>query len=154
MLMSQAAMAASSIGLPRLGVSAREASVISISADNDAAEKIANLDVNMLDLPIASDAPTGDRVVVLIGKGQDGRRFRQLAARGDEFGAGRLHIARFIPRPALQRGWAAVPAPRHSETGEGLAQPRFLKCRLRPPLPPPAIHHYLLLPPSPGLTTP
>src|SRR4030081_1240052 len=74
MLMSQAAMAASSIGLPRLGVSANEASVI--RADSNEAEKIANLDVNILDLPIVYDAPTGDRVVVLIGKGQDGRRFR------------------------------------------------------------------------------
>src|ERR1700692_532541 len=90
MLMSQAAMAASSIGLPRLGVSANEAPVI--IADNKEAEKIAHLDVNMLDLPIASDAPTGDRVIVLIGKAQDRRRFRQFAACGDEFGAGRLYI--------------------------------------------------------------
>src|SRR5450755_974041 len=149
MLMSQAAMAASSIGLPRLGVSANEASVI--IADNNAAEKIAHLAVNMLDLPIASDAPTGDRVVVLVGKGQDRRRFRQFAARGHEFGAGRLYIAGFIPRPALQRGRAAVPAPWHAETGEGLAQDRFLKCRWRPALAAVGGDHYFLDPAGAGI---
>src|SRR5260370_41655070 len=144
MLMSQAAMAASSIGLPRLGVSANDAPVI--IASNNEAEKIAHLAVNMLDVPIASGGPTGDRVVVLIGKAQDWRRFRQFAACGHEFGAGRLHIAGFIPRPALQRGRAAVPAPWHAETGEGLAQDRLLKCPLRPPLAAVGVYHYLLDP--------
>src|SRR3984957_12703700 len=133
MLMSQLAMAASSIGLPRLGVSAMEAPAI-IASNSDAAASSGRSGVNMLDLPVAADAPAGDRIVVLIGEAQDRRRFRQFAAGGHEFGAGRLHIAGFIPCPALQRGGAAVPAPRQAETGERLAQHRLLKRRLRPAL--------------------
>src|SRR6202166_2310447 len=133
MLMSQLAMAASSIGLPRLGVSAMEAPAV-IASNSDAAARSARSGVNMLDLPVAADAPAGDRIVVLIGKAQDRRRFRQFAADGCEFGAGRLHIAGFIPCSTLQRGRAAAPAPRHAEAGEGLAQHRFLKRRLRPAL--------------------
>src|ERR1035438_5669922 len=98
MLMSQAAIAASSIGLPSLGVSANAAPLV--IASNRVAARIARSGVNMLDLPVAADAPTGDRIVVLVGKAQDRRRFRQLAARGHEFGAGRLHIAGLVPGPA------------------------------------------------------
>src|ERR1700733_14933892 len=143
MLMSQLAMAASSIGLPRLGVSAMEAPAV-IASNSEAAASSARSGVDMLDLPVAADAPAGDRIVVLIGKAQHRRRFRQFAAGGHEFGAGWLHIAGFIPRSALQRGRAAVPAPRHTETGESLAQHRFLKRRLRPALAPVGGDHDLV----------
>src|SRR6516225_541217 len=125
-------MAASSIGFPRCGVSANEAPAV--MASNSEAEKIARLGVNMPDLPVARDAPAGDRIVVLIGKRQNRRLLCQLAARGHEFRAGRLHIAGLVPGAALQRGWAAVPSPGHAEAGESLAQNRFLKGRLRPAL--------------------
>src|SRR6202790_4708981 len=126
MLMSQAAIAAASIGLPRLGVAASEAAVV-IASRRVAAVRIARSGVDMLDLPVSSDAPTGDRIVMLIGEAQHRRRFCQFAARRDELGAGRLHIAGFVPRPALQGGRAAVPAPRQAEAGEGLAQHRLLE---------------------------
>src|SRR6516225_7727081 len=112
-------MAASSIGFPRCGVSANEAPAV--MASNSEAERIACLGVNMPDLPVARDAPTGDRIVVLIGKRQNRRLLCQLAACGHEFGTGRLHIARLIPGAALQRGRTAVPSPGHAEAGEGLA---------------------------------
>src|ERR1700722_3724972 len=63
MLMSHEAMVASSIGLPRLGVSASETPPI-IARPTEAA-KITCLNVDMLDFPVAADAPTGDRVVML-----------------------------------------------------------------------------------------
>src|SRR5579864_7566875 len=98
MLMSQAAMSASVIGLPSCGVSASETPVI--VANSSEAEKIARLGVNMPDLPVACHCPTGDRVVVLIGKRQHWGLFRQLAAQGHEFGAARLHIASLVPGAA------------------------------------------------------
>src|SRR5882724_2401485 len=83
MLMSQEAIAASSIGLPRLGVSADAAGMATSKSE---AARSARLGVNMLDLPAAADAPARDRVVMLVGKGQYRRRFRQLAALCDVAG--------------------------------------------------------------------
>src|SRR5690242_2728078 len=134
MLMSQAAMAASSSGLPKCGVSAREMPVM--VASKGKAIKQACLGVNMADLPAARHTPAGDGIVVLIGKGQNGRLFDQLTSRSHEFGAGRLHIAGLVPRPALQCRGAAIPSPRHAEAGESLALHRLLKCGLGPALSP------------------
>src|ERR1700722_1248706 len=99
MLMSQLAIAASSTGLPRCGVSASETPAV-VASTSEAARRM-RLRVDMLDLAIACDAPACDRVVVLIGKRQHRRRLCQLTANGNEFGAGRLHVARFVPCPAL-----------------------------------------------------
>src|ERR1700733_7643545 len=63
MLISQGAIVASSIGLPKLGVSPDPAAAV--IARHSEAPKIARLSVDMLYLPIAADAPTGDRIVVL-----------------------------------------------------------------------------------------
>src|SRR3974377_778154 len=125
-------MAASSIGFPVCACAARAAPAV--MASNSEAEKIARLGVNMPDLPVARDAPAGDRIVVLIGKRQNRRLLCKLAARGHEFGAGRLHIAGLVPGAALQRRWAAIPSPGHAEAGESLALHRLLKRCLRPPL--------------------
>src|SRR5439155_2191421 len=51
---------------------------------------------------------------------------------GDECLARRLHVARLVCRPALQDHRPPIPAPRHAEAGERLAQNRRLQCRLRP----------------------
>src|ERR1700684_1653916 len=90
MLMSHGAMVASSTGLPRLGVSASKAPPI--EAMHTEATKITCLNGNMLDLAVASHAPTGDRVVVLIVEAQNRRWFRQLAACDDKFSPGRLNL--------------------------------------------------------------
>src|SRR4051794_31777707 len=80
--MSQAAISASVIGLPSFGVSA------AIAAEpNGRTSAAANrvLRVNMLDLPVAADAPAGEAVVVLIGEGHRiGHRFLGLAPCHDE----------------------------------------------------------------------
>src|SRR5580692_4313848 len=86
MLMSQLAIAASLSGLPRCGVSARD--MPAVAASSSEAARTMCLCVDMLDLAIACDAPACDRVVVLIGKRQHGRRLCQLATNGNEFGAG------------------------------------------------------------------
>src|ERR1700727_2042734 len=63
MLISHGAIAASSIGLPKFGVSASETPLI--AARHTEAAKIVRLNVDMLDLAVASDAPAGDRVIML-----------------------------------------------------------------------------------------
>src|SRR5271154_6667083 len=98
MLMSQSAIAASLSGLPRCGVSASDTPAV-VASRSEAARTM-SLCVDMLDLAIACDAPACDRVVVLVGKPQHRRRLCQFAANGDEFSAGRLHVARFVPCPA------------------------------------------------------
>src|SRR5579864_4713309 len=78
MLMSQLAIAASSMGLPRCGVSARDAPAPVESTSAVAKTTRLQSGVNMLDLAIASNAPARDRVIVLIGEAQYRRRLGQL----------------------------------------------------------------------------
>src|SRR5215469_758430 len=123
-------MSASLIGLPRPGVSAR-----AVPAPNATKSKRAKgvLRINMFDPSCAIDAPAGDAVVMLIGEPQRVRhRLAGLAARGDEVGTERLHLAGFIPGAALQDNRLAIPTPRHAEAGERLRQDRRLQCCLRP----------------------
>src|SRR5579863_6045254 len=134
MLMSQLAIAASSIGLPRCGVSAKDAPARITSASAAITTIRLSLSVNMLDLAAAADTPACDRVVVLIGKTQHRRRLGQFAANRDKFSTGRLHIARLVPCAALQRRRSSIPAPRQTETRKGFAQDRLLKRGRRPAL--------------------
>src|SRR5262245_38265414 len=148
--MSQAAMSASAIGLPRPGLSA--------SATLAASETLAprrraspagssRLCVDMLDLPLAVDAPAGEAVVVLVGEAERvGHRLLGLATHGDELGAGWLHAAGFIPGTALQHHRLAVPAPGHAEASEGFRMNRPLHRRLGPALSPVGRDHDLLDP--------
>src|SRR5579872_5310821 len=131
MLMSQLTIAASSTGLPRCGVSARDAPALVVSTSAVARTTRLQSGVNMLHLAIASNAPARDRVIVLIGEAQDRRRLGQFAANGHKLGASWLHVAGFVPRPALQGRGSPIPSPRHAEAGEGLAQHRLLKRRGR-----------------------
>src|SRR6266852_3445549 len=100
MLMSQAAMSAGSIGLPRLGPSANAAPVANARAS--AAAKIETLGVYMFHLPFAVDRPTREAVVVLVRETEQRRNIPVLAALGDELRPCRLHVAAFVPRAALQ----------------------------------------------------
>src|SRR5271165_5584603 len=131
--MSQAATSAGSIGLPRLGPSAKAGPATTNSANATAG--IMPLDVDMLDLPRAVDRPAGDGVEVLIQNRRDRRNSLQLAALGNEFGARGLHVACLVPGTALQGRDTAVPVPGHAKAGEGLAQQRLLQRRLRPATP-------------------
>src|SRR5690348_4282855 len=100
MLMSQAAMSASVTGLPRPGPSADA----TLAAKQSVSPTVATprvggilLGVNMLDLPGAVDAPAGDAVEMMVEHRPDRRNCLQFAALGDEFGAGRLHVAGLVP---------------------------------------------------------
>src|SRR5579871_2288973 len=125
MLMSQLAIAASSIGLPRCGVSAHDGPAFASARTAANAARFGS-SVNMLNLTIGPDAPACDRIIVLIGESQDRRRFCQFAAHGDELRTGRLYVAGLVPGAALQGRRTAVPSPRHAKAGECLAQDRFL----------------------------
>src|SRR6476660_161703 len=85
MLMSQAAMSAASIGLPRLGPSARAAPAPNARAS--AAVETEALRVNMFHLPFAVDRPAREAVVVLVRKAEHRRDVPGLAALGHELGA-------------------------------------------------------------------
>src|SRR5439155_8814560 len=98
-LMSQAAISAGSIGLPRFGTWARATPVM--IANTSMAAKLEDLRVNMFDLPLRVDGPSRDAVVVLPWKGGYGRDTFALAARGDDLRAGWLHVAGFVPGAAL-----------------------------------------------------
>src|SRR3984893_6240099 len=135
MLMSHAAKAAASNGLPRLGPSAEAAPEATQKASQTAV--ISPLRINMLDLPRAVDPPAGDGVEVMVQHHRDRWDRLKLAALGDKLGAGRLHVAGLVPGAALQDRGAAVPAPGHAKAGERLAQHRLRQRRLRPA--PPAI---------------
>src|SRR5712692_2405773 len=112
MLMSQALTSASATGWPRPGVSPASAAAAPASASATGKQ---NLSVHMLDLPVAVDRPAGDAVEVLIGEAEHRRRRLGLPAQRHELGAGRLHVAAFVPGAALQHHWLAVPAPRHAK---------------------------------------
>src|SRR5690242_14996407 len=99
MLMSHGAMSAGSIGLPRLGPSATAAPEPSVTASANAWR---GLGVNMLHLPFAVDRPAREAVVVLVREAEDPRDVPGFSALGDKLCAGRLHVAGFIPRTALQ----------------------------------------------------
>src|SRR5436190_6026400 len=133
MLISQAAISAASIGLPRLGASAAAAPAARQKPSQTA--ETSPLRVNMLDLPGAVDPPAGDRVKMMVQHDRDRRDGLQLAALGDKLRTGRLHVAGLVPGAALQNRGAAVPAPGHAKAGERLAQHRLRQCRLPPTLP-------------------
>src|SRR5262245_35246636 len=110
-------MSSSVMFLPRPGVSASAVPVLNASS----AKERMRLRVDMFDLPFAVDAPTGDAVVVLVRERERARdRSFGLTACGDEFRAGRLHVAGLVPGAALQHDRLAVPAPGHAEADEGL----------------------------------
>src|SRR5258708_6184727 len=125
------------IGLPSLGLSANArapSATLAQSAIAPAPALSARLRVDMLDLPLGADAPTGDGVEMVARKTADIRRLGGLAAQRHELLAGRLHGATLVPGTALQNGRPAVPAPRHREAGERLGQPRILQGRFGPAL--------------------
>src|SRR5262245_34432626 len=110
--MFQAVMSASLIGLPRPGDSAAAVGAPKVSTT---ARARTGLCIDMLDLPVALDAPARDAVVVLVGERQRGCHWLfGLAARGHELGASRLHVPGLVPGAALQHDRLAVPAPRHA----------------------------------------
>src|SRR6516162_1851416 len=151
MLISHAAMSAVSIGLPRLGPSAKAALAVKSASQT---VEITMLRVDMLDLPRAVDRPARDGVAVLVQNRRDRRDRLQFAALGDKFGAGGLHVAGLVRCAALQNHCAAVPTPRHAETGEGLAQYRLLQRRLRPGTPAIGRNHDLGDPARAGIADP
>src|ERR1700677_3639510 len=108
--------------MPRRGFSARTAPAPIAHARTQ--KPIATLRINMPHLALRTDLPTGDGVEVVAGEAANRRRLRSLSALGHELLPGRLHVAAFVPRPALQDCRSAVPAPRHAESGKGLGQPR------------------------------
>src|SRR2546426_792334 len=131
MLISQAAISAGEIGFPRLGPWAKAALEPRMRANRHmtAALNVICLGINMFHLPRAVDAPARGAVVVLAGEARHARHRLGLAASGDDLSAGRLHIARLIPRAALQDRRPAIPAPGYAEPRESLGQYRFLQCR-------------------------
>src|SRR2546425_7427817 len=129
MLMSQAAISAASIGLPRLGPAARQPK---LTAKIDRAA--VSLCVDMAYRPGAADRPAGHAVVVLAREGGDRRYFRALPPHRDDLGAGRLHVARLVPRPAFQHGGGPHPAPRGTGTRKRPSPARVLERRLGPAL--------------------
>src|SRR5437016_5529165 len=131
MLMSQAAISAGVSGFPRLGDCANAGLEPRTSAIARRYPR-RSLRVRMFHLPAPINRPTRDGVVVLVWESGDWRNSRGLAANTDKLGTSRLHVARFVPRAALQHGSAAVPPPRHAEASECLAQNRLLQCRFRP----------------------
>src|SRR5207244_13022607 len=136
MLMSQAAISAASMGLPRLGPAARQPK---LTAKIDSAA--VNLCVDMAYRPGAADRPAGHAVVVLAREGGDRRDFRALPPQRDDLGARGLHVARLVPGPALQYGRAAIPVPGDTEAREGLGQDPCLEDGFRPALAAVAAHH-------------
>src|SRR5437773_11552556 len=100
MLMFHAERSAALIGCPRFGDCAKAALERRVSVAMRAAAL--SLSVYIFHLPRALDRPAGDRVVVLAREGGDGRDSSGLAAYRDDFGSRRLHVARLVPRAALQ----------------------------------------------------
>src|SRR5712691_11294722 len=129
MLMSQAAISAASMDLPRLGPAARQPK---LTAKINRAP--VNLCVDMAYRPRAADRPAGHAVVVLAREGRDRWYFRSLPPHRDDLGARGLHITRLVPCPALQYGRAAIPVPGDTEPRKGLAKHRCVQGRLRPAL--------------------
>src|SRR2546422_2697147 len=123
MLMSQAAISAGAIGVPRFGPAEKAA-----PEPRPSARAIPrSLCVDMFHLPFAVDRPAREAVVVLVRESQHVRDLLGLAALGHELGAGRLHVPRFIPGAALQYRRTAVPPPGHAEPRESLGEHRRLQ---------------------------
>src|SRR6267154_142218 len=131
--MSHALMSASEIGFPNRGVWASAAPEPKTSARTKART---SLSVDMFDLPIATDPPARDAVVVLVGEREKIRnRLLGLAPHGHELGASRLRVAGFVPGATLQDRGTTIPAPGRAEAGKSLGVHRLLERRLRPRLP-------------------
>src|SRR5580692_10412262 len=92
MVMFQALMSASVIGLPSPGVSAAPAALMVNPpiAKQSSAAPASNLRIDMLDLPFAVDAPAGEAVVVLVGEPEDVGHGLGLAPLRHEIRAQRL----------------------------------------------------------------
>src|SRR5437867_11910010 len=131
-LMSQAARSAGLIGFPSRGACAKAARDNRASVSATASPR--SLSVDMSHLPTGLNRPTCDRIEVLVRERGNSRNSRQFAARCNELCARRLHVTRFIPRPALQDCRAAVPPPRHSDACERLAEYGRLQRGLSPAL--------------------
>src|SRR6267378_3725625 len=110
MLMSQAAISAASMDLPRLGPAARQPKLT--AKINTAA---VSLCVDMAYRPRAADRPAGHAVVVLARERRHRRHFRSLPPHRDDLGARGLRVARLVPCPTLQYGGAAIPVPGDTE---------------------------------------
>src|SRR6266581_4738518 len=129
MLISQRARSDSDIGRPSPGPSAARARPAPRAS---ATVQARGLSVDMFHLPVPVDRPTREAGVMLVREAQHVRDLLGLAAGGDELGPGRLYVAGFIPRAALQYGGTAIPAPGHAESRESLAQHRSLERGLSP----------------------
>src|SRR5213594_2702782 len=88
----------------------------------------------MFHLPFGVNRPARETVVMLVREAEDPRDLLGFSALGDELRAGRLHVAGFVPRAALQYRRSAVPAPGHAEPGEGLGEHRRLQRGFSPAL--------------------
>src|SRR5579871_2011265 len=156
--MSHGARSAGVIGFPRFGFksgpSASAAPAAAIAMMPAAIARIADLRIDMPDLSLGVDRPTGDGVVVLAGEREHRWRLGGLAALRYELFAGRLHVAGLVEGAALQDRGAAVPSPRHAEAGEGLGQPRLLEGCLGPALAAVGRHQDLGDPSSAGIGDP
>src|ERR1700719_5244850 len=109
MLMSKSASSASLTGLPSPGRSAATAVAAPPSASMRGMTTIKRLSVDMLDLPFVVGSPARDDVHVPHREGGHRNVDLGLAALGEHLGAGRLHVARLVPRAALQHDRLAVP---------------------------------------------
>src|SRR5262249_8570331 len=128
--MSQSARSASVSDWPRFGVSA-----VAPEANTSAAATPSRLlRIDMFHLALVVDRPAGDDIHVSHRERGDGEVGPGLTALGGDLRACGLRIAGFIPGTALQHDRLAVPAPRHAEAGERLAQHRLLQRGLRPAL--------------------
>src|SRR5438874_9518328 len=122
-------------GCPRLGPAAIAGALATSSA--------ASLSVDMAHASIGIDRPARRAVVVLADEGGHWRDPRALAARGDNLGARRLHVARVVPGATLQHRRPAVPLPRDAKAGEALREHRLLQRRLGPAFAAVGRHHHL-----------
>src|SRR5260370_35236749 len=106
MLISHSARSACVIGLPRRGPSA--SATLAPSASPATPAMTASLGIDMLDLPLGLDRPTGDGVEMVARKTADRRGFRGLAAHSHEMLEGRLIVAVLVPGPAWPTSTPAV----------------------------------------------
>src|SRR5712671_6925225 len=117
MVISQGAMSAGLIGLPRRGLSAADAPA-EATAISDAARS-AILHIDMFDPSLRIHSPTRDGIEMLAWEIQHRRWFRRLPTQRDKLGASRLHGAAFVPGAALQDCRSAAPTPWHAKARKG-----------------------------------
>src|SRR5262245_37348842 len=97
----------------------------------------------MFHLPIPIDGPTGNRIVMFVGKCGDRRSFGGLATYSHELIPRWLHIPSFVPSAALQNRRTAIPTPRNTESRKRLAEYGFLQRGFGPsPTPVGRDHHF------------